>query len=66
MSQLSDDDYDIIFNQRSCKVISQQDGPVMFHGGRKNNIYKINKDSVKFLLSIKRSGYDIETYEKTA
>jgi hypothetical protein len=41
ISQLSDNGYDIIFNQKSCKAVSQKDGVVSFNGKRKNNIYKI-------------------------
>src|SRR3954464_4374358 len=40
ISQLSDNGYDIIFNQKSCKVVSQKDGSILFTGKRKNNIYK--------------------------
>src|SRR4051812_37108775 len=42
ISQLSDNGYDIIFNQMSCKAISQEDGSILFTGKRKNNIYKID------------------------
>src|ERR1044072_3938637 len=42
ISQLADDGYDVVFNQKSCKVISQKDGSTLFNGKRKNNIYKIN------------------------
>ena len=57
ISQLSDNGYDIIFNQKSCEVISQKDGTVLFNGKRKNNIYKIRlsdlKDQkVKCLMSV--------------
>ena len=38
--QLSDNGYDIVFNQKSCKAISQKDGSILFNGKRKNNIYK--------------------------
>ncbi|XP_058741676.1 uncharacterized protein LOC131614066 [Vicia villosa] len=41
INQLSDNDYDIIFNQKSCKAVSQKDGTILFNGKRKNNIYKI-------------------------
>ena len=47
ISQLSDNGYDIIFNQNSCKVVSQKDGTILFNGKRRNNIYKI-----KVLLTI--------------
>ena len=57
ISQLSDNGYDIIFNQNSCKVVSQKDGTILFNGKRKNNIYKIKlfelkSQNVKCLLSI--------------
>ena len=42
ISQLSDNGYDIIFNQKSCKAVSQKDGTILFNGKRKNNIYKSN------------------------
>src|SRR3954467_13720357 len=42
ISQLSDNGYDIIFNQKSCKDISQRDGSILFTGKRNNNIYKID------------------------
>src|SRR3954470_24926359 len=38
--QLSDNGYDIIFNQKYCKAVSQKDGSILFTGKRKNNIYK--------------------------
>lgn len=41
ISQLSDNDYDIIFNQKSCKVINHNNGYVLSNGKRKNKIYKI-------------------------
>lgn len=41
ISQLGDNGYDIIFNKKSCKVVSQKDGCVLFNGNGKNNIYKI-------------------------
>lgn len=41
ISKLSDNDYDIIFNQKSCKVVSHKDGYVLFKGKMKNKIYKI-------------------------
>src|SRR3954463_1987212 len=30
ISQLSDNGYDIIFNQKSCKAVSQKDGSILF------------------------------------
>ena len=41
ISQLSDNGYDIIFNQNSYKAVSQKDGSIIFNGKRKKNIYKI-------------------------
>ena len=57
ISQLSDSGYDIIFNQKSCRDVSQKDGSVLFNGSRRNNVYKINlselKDqNVKCLLTV--------------
>src|ERR1044072_9766518 len=57
ISQLSDKGYDIIFNQKSCKVVSQEDGTILFNGKRKNNIYKIKlsklkSQNVKCLMSV--------------
>ena len=57
ISQLSDNGYDIIFNQNSCKAVSQKDGSILFSGKRKNNIYKIDlsdlkSQNVKCLLSV--------------
>ena len=57
ISQLSDKGYDIIFNQKSCKVVSQKDGTILFNGKRKNNIYKIKlselkSQNVKCLMSV--------------
>ena len=57
ISQLSDSGYDIIFNQKSCRAVSQKDGSVLFNGSRRNNVYKINlselKDqNVKCLLTV--------------
>src|ERR1044072_7197834 len=57
ISQLSDNGYDVVFNQESCKVISQKDGSVLFSGQRKNNIYKVSisdleKQNTKCLLSV--------------
>ena len=42
ISQLADNGYDVMFNQMSCKVVSQKDGSIIFNGKRKNNIYKIS------------------------
>src|SRR4051812_36231061 len=42
ISQLSDNGYDIIFNQKSCKAVSQKDGSILLTDKRKNNIYKID------------------------
>src|SRR3954468_9979154 len=42
ISQLSDNGYDIIFNQKFCKAVSQKDGSILFTGKRKNKIYKID------------------------
>ena len=47
ISQLSDNGYDIIFNQKCCKVVSQKDVSILFNGKRKNNIYKINLSELK-------------------
>src|SRR3954463_3232872 len=47
ISQLSDNDYDIIFNQKSCKAVSQKDGTIMFNGKRKNNVYEIKLSELK-------------------
>src|ERR1043165_2229854 len=57
ISQLSDNGYDITFNQKSCRVVSQKDGSILFSGKRKNNIYKINlsdlkSQNVKCLLTV--------------
>src|SRR4051812_41840933 len=57
ISQLSDNGYDIIFNQNSCKAISPKDGSILFIGKRKNKIYKIDlldlkNQQVTCLLSI--------------
>ena len=57
ISQLSDNGYDIIFNQNSGKAISQKDETILFNGKRKNNIYKIKlselkSQNVKCLLSV--------------
>src|SRR4051812_46921286 len=40
ISQLSGNGYAIIFNQLSCKAISQKDGSILFTFKRKNNIYR--------------------------
>src|SRR3954470_887823 len=42
ISHLSDNGYDIIFNQKSFKAVNQKDGSILFTGKRKNNIYKID------------------------
>src|SRR3954465_14737860 len=47
ISQLSDNGYDIIFNQKSCKVVSQKDGSILFTGKRKNSIYKTDLQDLK-------------------
>src|ERR1044072_4507076 len=57
ISQLADNGYDVLFNQKSCKVVSQKDGSILFNGKRKNNIYKISisdlvKQNAKCLLSV--------------
>src|SRR3954469_6739687 len=57
ISQLSDNGYDIIFHQKSCKAVSQKDGSILFTGKRKNNIYKIDlsdleKKKVTCLMSV--------------
>ena len=57
ISQLSDNGYDIIFNQKSCRVVSQKDGSILFTGKRKNNIYKIDlsdliTQNIKCLMSV--------------
>lgn len=59
ISQLSDSFYDIIFNHKSCKVVSQKDGSVVFSGKRKNNIYQIKifdleKQNVKCLMPVNK------------
>lgn len=55
LSQLSDNGYDIIFNQQSCRAVSQKDASVLYNGKRKN-IYKSNfqiqKKNVKCLTSV--------------
>lgn len=56
MTQLSDNGYDIIFNQKYCKAVSQKDISTLFNGKRKNNIYKIRlseleNQNVKCLVS---------------
>lgn len=55
--QLSNNDYDIIFNQKSCKTVSQKDDFVLFNGKRKNNIYKriildLENQNFKCLMSM--------------
>ena len=57
ISQLADKGYDVIFNQKSCRAVSQIDGSVLFNSKRKNNIYKIRlseleAQNVKCLLSV--------------
>src|ERR1044072_9035240 len=57
ISQLADNGYDVIFNQKSCKVVNQKDGSILFNGTRKKNIYKISiselvKQNAKCLLSV--------------
>src|ERR1044072_7547557 len=57
ISQLADNGYDVLFNQKSCKVVCQKDGSILFNGTRKNNIYKISisdlvKQNAKCLLSV--------------
>src|ERR1044072_2893244 len=57
ISQLADNGYDVIFNQKSCTVVNQKDGSILFNGTRKNNIYKISiselvKQNAKCLLSV--------------
>src|SRR3954466_14372632 len=47
ISQLSDNDYDIIFNQKSCKAVSQRDGSILFTGKRKNKVYKTDLQDLK-------------------
>src|SRR3954469_2289113 len=47
ISKLSDNGFDIIFNQKSCKAAGQKDGSILFTGKRKNNIYKINLSNLK-------------------
>ena len=47
ISQLSDNGYDIIFNQKSYKAVSQKDRTILFNGKRKNNIYKIKLSELK-------------------
>ena len=47
ISQLSNNGYDIIFNQDSCKVVSQKDGSVLLSGNRRNNTYKIRLFDLK-------------------
>src|SRR3954466_11595947 len=47
ISQLRDNGNDIIFNQKSCKDVSQKDGSILFTGKRKNNIYKTDLQDLK-------------------
>ena len=47
ISQLSDNGYEIIINQKSCKAISKKDGSILFNGKRKINIYKIKLSEIK-------------------
>lgn len=47
ISQPSDNGYDIIFNQNSCKDASHKDGTILFNGKRKNNIYKIRLSNLE-------------------
>lgn len=46
-AKLSDNGYDIIFNQKSFKVVSKKYGSVLFTGKRKNNTYKIRLSDLK-------------------
>src|SRR3954463_1354179 len=41
ISHLSDNGYDIIFDQKSRKAVNQKDGSILFTSKRKNNVYKI-------------------------
>ena len=57
ISQLSDNGYDIIFNQDSCRAVCQKDGTILFNGKRRNNTYKIRlsdlkEQKVKCLMSV--------------
>ena len=57
ISKLSDNGYDIIFNQKSCKIVNQKYGTILFNGKRKNKIYKIRlydleDQNVKCLMSV--------------
>lgn len=57
ISQLSDNAYDIIFNQKSCKYVTQKDGSIIFNGNRKNYIYKIRlcdltNQNIKCIMSV--------------
>src|SRR3954463_15085326 len=59
ISQLSDNGYDIIFNQKSCKAVSQKDDSILFTVKRNNNIYKIDlsdleKQKVTCLMSVSK------------
>lgn len=42
ISQLSDIGYDIIFNQESCKVVSQKDDSILFNGKRKKTFIRLD------------------------
>ena len=42
ISQLSDNGYDIIFNQNSCKAVSQKDGTILFKERGETTIIKYN------------------------
>jgi hypothetical protein len=42
INQLSDIGYDIIFNQKSWKAVSQKDGYVLVKGKRKTTFTKLN------------------------
>src|ERR1044072_619970 len=41
ISQLADNGYDVLFNQTSCKVVSQKDGSILFNGKRKKIFTKL-------------------------
>lgn len=40
LGQLSDNDYNVVYNKKSCKAINKKDDIVLFSGIKKNNIYK--------------------------
>lgn len=42
ISQLSDNCYDIIFNKKSCEVVSQKDCSVIFSGKRRTTVTKLD------------------------